>query len=345
MGVLGIEAGQKTIYVELWNLITGSDGNVNPRHLQLLSETMCLYGDMRPATRHGIGKGKYGPLMKASYEQTVDVFFESAAFSSIDYIRDMSSSIIVGRPSRAGTGVIDVYIQEEMLPVQNQDEYQIGKDVLLSQPSPISMVSPTYNNVSMNDLQSLEYNSYYTSPIQAEGLSSLSPLMSDSIPLQSPIQPLASPRNQNMLSPLLSPRGPMTGYYNSLPSPSGDRAYRGNALYSPFDVGSNSPNIAMHSPAMNSPAMVQSSYIYSPGPNAQTPSPYGSFSGNRSARSNIPSPYSGTSPRSPYQYAIASPGASPSREDVTRNRSFSPEDSTSVLSPNSPVRYDPNTSY
>lgn len=45
---------------------------------------MCHRGTLMSITRHGINRTNCGALLKASFEETVDMLFESAAFAEVD---------------------------------------------------------------------------------------------------------------------------------------------------------------------------------------------------------------------------------------------------------------------
>jgi hypothetical protein len=49
---------------------------VNYRHLAILVDMMTAQGYLMPVTRHGINRTRAGPLMKCSFEETVDMLNE-----------------------------------------------------------------------------------------------------------------------------------------------------------------------------------------------------------------------------------------------------------------------------
>lgn len=78
---------------------------VNYRHLSLLCDVMTAKGHLMAITRNGINnQDNVGPLMRCSFEKTVDVLLESSAFSENDPIRGVSESIILGQVPKIGTG-------------------------------------------------------------------------------------------------------------------------------------------------------------------------------------------------------------------------------------------------
>ena len=56
--VLGIEAARKTIMSEIGTTMASHGLTVDPRHLALLADTMCIKGEVLGITRFGIAKMK-----------------------------------------------------------------------------------------------------------------------------------------------------------------------------------------------------------------------------------------------------------------------------------------------
>lgn len=56
--VLGIEAARKTIMEEIGTTMGSHGLTVDPRHLALLADTMCIKGEVLGITRFGIAKMK-----------------------------------------------------------------------------------------------------------------------------------------------------------------------------------------------------------------------------------------------------------------------------------------------
>ncbi|CAM4641943.1 unnamed protein product [Lepidochelys kempii] len=82
--VLGIEAVRKALERELYHVISFDGSYVNYRHLALLCDTMTCRGHLMAITRHGVNRQDTGPLMKCSFEETVDVLMEAAAHGESD---------------------------------------------------------------------------------------------------------------------------------------------------------------------------------------------------------------------------------------------------------------------
>jgi DNA-directed RNA polymerase II subunit RPB1 len=60
-------------------------------------------------TRHGINRvADVGPLTKCSFEETVEVLTEAAAFSEFDALKGVSDNIMLGQHVPAGTGIVEL---------------------------------------------------------------------------------------------------------------------------------------------------------------------------------------------------------------------------------------------
>ncbi|KAK8871705.1 DNA-directed RNA polymerase II subunit RPB1 [Tritrichomonas musculus] len=138
--VLGIEAARQLIIEELCRVFGGT--YINYHHLQLLADTMCHYGELRPLNRYGLSQSQTGVFNRASFEKTVDILFDAAVFGETDEMKDVSSCIIVGKPTKVGTGLCDFRIDNEMLPKQNMAITGEITKGLAAPMSPITQVSP-----------------------------------------------------------------------------------------------------------------------------------------------------------------------------------------------------------
>jgi DNA-directed RNA polymerase II subunit RPB1 len=57
---------------------------VNYRHISALADVMTYRGKLMSITRHGVNRSDKGPLMRSSFEETVDILYDAAAFGLAD---------------------------------------------------------------------------------------------------------------------------------------------------------------------------------------------------------------------------------------------------------------------
>ncbi|GJU02950.1 hypothetical protein Tco_1113288 [Tanacetum coccineum] len=54
-------------------------------------------------TRHGINRNDSGPMMRCSFEETVDIFLDAAVYAETDYLRGVTENIMFGQLALLGT--------------------------------------------------------------------------------------------------------------------------------------------------------------------------------------------------------------------------------------------------
>lgn len=79
--VLGIEGVRGAILSELRNVISFDGSYVNYRHLACLVDVMTMQGHLMAIDRHGINRVDSGPLLRCSFEETVDMLMDAAVYA------------------------------------------------------------------------------------------------------------------------------------------------------------------------------------------------------------------------------------------------------------------------
>lgn len=120
--LLGVEAAAMMLYNELKNTISFDGSYVDPRHITLLVNTITSRGFLMPMSRHGINRVDIDPLIRSSFEETVEILQESAALSERDNFSGVTQSVMAGQLSHLGTGIVD------MLRVQDKDKMDCFED-------------------------------------------------------------------------------------------------------------------------------------------------------------------------------------------------------------------------
>jgi DNA-directed RNA polymerase II subunit RPB1 len=121
LSVFGIEIAREILISEIRQVIEGGGSYINHRHLVLLCEVMTHQGIIMSITRHGMNRANTGPLMKCTFEQSVDILLEAAMNGDTDLVRGVSENVMLGKIAPFGTGVMDVLLDENML-----DESRLG---------------------------------------------------------------------------------------------------------------------------------------------------------------------------------------------------------------------------
>jgi DNA-directed RNA polymerase II subunit RPB1 len=114
--VFGIEAARQSLLNELRTVLSFDGSYVNYRHLAILVDTMTCRGSLTAMTRHGINRVDAGTLTKCSFEETVEVLTDAAAFGEIDTLKGISDNIMLGQTIPAGTGIMDIIYDTEVEP-------------------------------------------------------------------------------------------------------------------------------------------------------------------------------------------------------------------------------------
>ena len=118
--VLGIEAGRRVLIDEMVDVIDHAGEYINLRHIELLCDVMTSKGILTSINRQGIKRGDIGPLAKCSFEDTTDQLIKAGIFSEKDNLKGVSSNIMMGQRIKSGTGICDVYLDEEEMYKYNE---------------------------------------------------------------------------------------------------------------------------------------------------------------------------------------------------------------------------------
>jgi DNA-directed RNA polymerase II subunit RPB1 len=113
--LLGIEAARNLLLMEIRNVIEFDGSYVNIRHLSLLVDTMTYRGALMAITRHGINRADTGPLMRCSFEETVNVLTNAASNAQVDRLRGVTETIMLGKMSKIGTGFFNIMLNIDKL--------------------------------------------------------------------------------------------------------------------------------------------------------------------------------------------------------------------------------------
>jgi DNA-directed RNA polymerase II subunit RPB1 len=114
--VLGIEAARQAIYNEFSEVIESDGTYINTHHLEMLADRMTYSYKPISIFRHGINNDNIGPIAKASFEETPEMFLKAAKHAELDTMRGVSSNVMCGQEGYFGTGMCQVFLDmKEML--------------------------------------------------------------------------------------------------------------------------------------------------------------------------------------------------------------------------------------
>ena len=119
--VLGIEAARQAQFNEIMGVMESV--TVNYRHVALLVDMQTNRGNILSVDRHGINRGDIGPLAKCSFEESTDKLIKAGIFAEYDKINGVSANIMLGAMVPAGTGDVQLVIDEDMLQETTEQPY------------------------------------------------------------------------------------------------------------------------------------------------------------------------------------------------------------------------------
>ena len=131
--ILGIEAARQCIYDELIEVIEFDGTYINSHHLDMLCDRMSYNTKMISIFRHGINNDNIGPIAKASFEETPEMFLKAARHGELDYMKGVSANVMCGQEGYFGTGAFDIVLDMDFIKnkeVQEGDEESDDDDMM-----------------------------------------------------------------------------------------------------------------------------------------------------------------------------------------------------------------------
>jgi DNA-directed RNA polymerase II subunit RPB1 len=123
--VLGIEAARQAIYNELVDVIEFDGTYINYHNFSVLVDRMTFTHKMISIFRHGINNDNIGPIAKASFEETPEMFLKAARHGELDTLRGISANVMCGQEGFFGTSCFQVVLDiEEMQKLEAASEYK-----------------------------------------------------------------------------------------------------------------------------------------------------------------------------------------------------------------------------
>ena len=123
--VLGIEAARQSILNELIDVISYDGTYINYHNYCVLVDRMTFTHKMISIFRHGINNDDIGPIAKASFEETSEMFLKAARHADLDPLRGISANVMCGQEGFFGTSAFQVVLDiEEMQKLDATSEYK-----------------------------------------------------------------------------------------------------------------------------------------------------------------------------------------------------------------------------
>ena len=368
---LGIEGVRGALLSELRNVISFDGSYVNYRHLASLVDVMTMQGHLMAIDRHGINRVDTGPLLRASFEETVDMLMDAALYAEEEILKGVTENIMLGQLPRVGTGDMELLLDEDKVVREavevvvddlNGDNLGMigGSSGATGAATPYASTpfasspmvgggemspfvgagqfSPAVGTASFSPAYSPASGSYgsgFASGSYGQDDGSSSPSYNPSSPAYSPTSPAYSPTSPaySPTSPAYSPTSPAYSPTSPAYSPTSPAYSPTSPAYSPTSPAY-SPTSPAYSPT--SPAYSPTSPAYSPTSPAYSPtSP--AYSPTSPAYSPTSPAYSPTSPA----YSPTSPAYSPTSPAYSpTSPAYSP--TSPAYSPTSPA-YSPTS--
>jgi DNA-directed RNA polymerase beta' subunit len=123
--VLGIEAARQAIYNELVEVVEFDGTYINYHNYSVLVDRMTFTHKLISIFRHGINNDNIGPIAKASFEETPEMFLKAARHAELDTLRGVSANVMCGQEGHFGTAAFQVVLDiEEMQKLEATSEYK-----------------------------------------------------------------------------------------------------------------------------------------------------------------------------------------------------------------------------
>ena len=127
--VLGIEATRQSIFNELQEALDFAGTYINYHHLSLLCDRMTATRRLVSMFRHGINNDDIGPLAKASFEETPEMFLRAARHAELDIMTGVSANVMVGQTGYFGTGCFQVILDGAELDQLGAKQVAVEKSI------------------------------------------------------------------------------------------------------------------------------------------------------------------------------------------------------------------------
>ena len=159
--VLGIEAARVAIFNELSEVLEFDNTYINYHHLIMLADRMTASAKMVSIFRHGINNDDIGPIAKASFEETPEMFLKAARHAELDEMRGVSANVMCGQEGYFGTSSFQVLLDmNKMIKFGGESKYnvtnandEIDKAFDLENPDDVCSIGNLSMNVTVSSIK------------------------------------------------------------------------------------------------------------------------------------------------------------------------------------------------
>lgn len=108
----GIESARSVLLKEISGIYPDE---INHHHIIMVCDLMTHTGNITSIDRFGINKLGIGVLSRATFEKTMEILTYAAVYNQTDHLKNVSSSIMLGKPFKGGTGICSVSMDNNIL--------------------------------------------------------------------------------------------------------------------------------------------------------------------------------------------------------------------------------------
>ena len=126
--VLGEEAARQSIFNELSEVIEFDSTYINYHHLSVLCDRMTCNDKLTSIFRHGINNDNIGPIAKASFEETPEMFLKAAKHAELDNMKGVSANVMCGQEGYFGTSSFQVMLDINKMLNEEEENIWSKKD-------------------------------------------------------------------------------------------------------------------------------------------------------------------------------------------------------------------------
>ena len=153
--VLGIEAARKCLFNEIKEVMEFGGTYINHHHINLLCDRMTCNKKMISIFRHGINNDNIGPIAKASFEETTEMFLRAAKHGELDEMRGVSANVMCGQTGYYGTSSFSVYLNTQEIQNLSYQSIKEEKDKNILNEMYMNKDSCSIDNIKLNNNLSL----------------------------------------------------------------------------------------------------------------------------------------------------------------------------------------------